>query len=85
MHWLLLIVRYLLRTFSDLENGVSLAARIDGRIEQRRWGLGEESGWSPLANWRRRDHGERPWLGLEPDRPRSPGRSSNESSPGRDD
>lgn len=57
MHWLLLIVQFLLRTFSgDQGNGVALAARIDGRIEQHRSSLGEGSGWSLFANWRRRDH-----------------------------
>jgi hypothetical protein len=56
MHWLLLVVQFLLRCFSgDQGNGVALAARIDGRIEQRRSSLGEGSGWSLFACWRRRD------------------------------
>jgi hypothetical protein len=56
MHWLLLIVRFVLRLISgDQGNGVALAARIDGRIEQRRSNLEEGSGWSLFAFWRR-DH-----------------------------
>ena len=56
MHWLLLIVRFVLRLVSgDQGNGVALAARIDGRIEQRRSSLEEGSGWSLFALWRR-DH-----------------------------
>ena len=57
MYWLLMIVRFVLNAFAaDQGNGVALAARIDGRIEQQRSHLGEESGWSLFARWRRRDH-----------------------------
>ena len=83
MHWLLLIVRFLLRTFSgDQGNGVALAARIDGRIEQRRSSLGEGSGWSLFANWRRRDHvGPRKLAGLHA----RPGHRSSAGGPPRTD
>jgi hypothetical protein len=57
MHWLLLIVRFLLRAIpSNPGDGVALAARIDGRTEQQRhrW-LGNDGSWSLLTMWWRRD------------------------------
>ena len=86
MHWLLLLVRFLLQTFSgDQGNGVALAARIDGRVEQRRSRLGEGSGWSLFASWRRRDHvGPLKLVGPH-DRTRRPGRSSGGDTPRRGD
>jgi len=56
MHWLLLIVRYVLRFLAGDEDSVSLAARIDGYVEQRRgWNAWGESGWSLFALGRTRD------------------------------
>jgi hypothetical protein len=58
MHWLLMIVRFLLQAFSgDRGNGVALAARIDGRVEQRCRRSQEESVWSPLLAFLRGDEG----------------------------
>lgn len=82
MHWLLLLVRFVLRTFSgDQGNGVALAARIDGRVEQRRSNLGEGSGWSLFASWRQRGHARPQKVAGRRDRTRPPGRSSGEGSP----
>lgn len=58
MHWLLLIVRFLLRALAlDGGDSVAMGARIDGRVEQQRnaWRLWENAGWSPFAPKRRRD------------------------------
>jgi hypothetical protein len=77
MHWLLLIVRFLTRALSGNEgNSVALAARIDGRIEQQRSNLGDESDWSLFAFWRRSDRAERR-KGVRRDRPRAEGRRSS--------
>jgi hypothetical protein len=57
MDWLLLILRFVLRTFTDGDsNSVAMAARIDGRVEQRRrWDSADGPGWSLRELWRRFD------------------------------
>lgn len=83
MHWLLLIVRFVLRLVSgDQGNGVALAARIDGRIEQRRSSLEEGSGWSLFALWRR-DHANSPSPGGRHDRIRRSGAHLSAGAPPR--
>jgi len=75
MHWLLLLVRFIMRAFSGNEgNGVALAARIDGRIEQHRSNLAEGSDWSLFAFWRRSD---RAGSKVRRDRTRAEGRRSS--------
>jgi hypothetical protein len=83
MHWLLLIVRFVLRLVSgDQGNGVALAARIDGRIEQRRSSLEEGSGWSLFALWRR-DHAGSPSVRGRYDRTRRSGPHRSAGAPPR--
>jgi len=83
MHWFLLIVRFLLRLISgDQGNGVALAARIDGRIEQRRSSLEEGSGWSLFALWRR-DHARPKPLPGRHDRNRTTGHHRSAGAPPR--
>ena len=83
MHWLLLIVRFVLRLVSgDQGNGVALAARIDGRIEQRRSSLEEGSGWSLFALLRRDHASPKPLCGRH-DRTRTTGRRRSAGAPPR--
>lgn len=85
MHWLLLLVRFMMRAFCGNEgNGVALAARIDGRIEQHRSNLAKESDWSLFAFWRRSDRAGKRLAGRERSRPEGRRSSAGGSPPRRD-
>ena len=70
MYWLLLIVRFVLRLFTDGDsNSVAMAARIDGRVEQHRHPghSADDSGWSLSELWRR--WGDATWRSSHRGRP----------------